>query len=102
MICYRCKHEFESTYKIAFHAICPKCETDLHVCKNCRFYCPGKPNDCLVPGTEFIRDRERANFEEFSLLPPPKPHSLEDPLQKAKRIFGEDLPKKHNPFQEES
>ena len=29
---------------------------------------PGKPNDCAVPGTEYVRDREAANFcEEFKV-----------------------------------
>jgi hypothetical protein len=38
------------------------------VCKNCRYYAPGKPNDCAVPGTEWIKDREAMNFcEEFAL-----------------------------------
>jgi|GEM_PF-5808468 len=32
-------------------------------------YCPGKPNDRLVPGTEYIADREANNFcEDFSAL----------------------------------
>jgi len=56
------------TAKIGFRATCPHCEIDLHVCKNCRYYALGKPNDCLVPGTEFIRDREASNFcEEFKV-----------------------------------
>lgn len=54
--------------KIGFRAACPFCSSDLHVCVNCRYYSPGKPNDCLVPGTESIRDREAANFcEEFKV-----------------------------------
>lgn len=52
--------------KLLFRAVCPHCDIDLHVCVNCRFYAPGKPNDCSVPGTDFIRDRQAANFcEEF-------------------------------------
>ena len=52
--------------KIGFRAVCIHCDVDLHVCKNCRYYSPGKPNDCIVPGTESIQDRERSNLcEEF-------------------------------------
>ncbi len=52
--------------KIGFRATCPLCESDLHVCKGCKFFCLGKPNDCLVPGTDPIKDREKNNLcEEF-------------------------------------
>lgn len=52
--------------KIGFRAICPGCGVDLHTCTNCRYYSPGKPNDCLVPGTDSIRYRDAANFcEDF-------------------------------------
>jgi len=35
---------------------------DLHCCLNCRFYAPGRPNDCMSPTVEPVRDKERANF----------------------------------------
>lgn len=77
MKCWKCgKLVSEEPVKIAFRAECPHCGIDLHVCAGCRYYAPGKPNECAVPGTEFIRDREAANFcEEFkvkmdSSLPP--------------------------------
>ena len=76
MICWKCKKSIEAKEKILFRATCPHCDIDLHVCVNCRFYAPGKPNDCSVPGTDFIRNREAANFcEEFrvkSSFDPPK------------------------------
>ncbi|HSX10372.1 MAG TPA: hypothetical protein VLF94_01460 [Chlamydiales bacterium] len=54
--------------KVTFRMVCPHCGIDLHTCTNCRYYMPGKPNDCAVPGTEFIRDREAANFcEDFKV-----------------------------------
>lgn len=66
MICWKCKKELEPGMKLLFRTVCPHCDIDLHVCVNCRFYAPGKPNDCNVPGTDFIRDREALNFcEEF-------------------------------------
>jgi hypothetical protein len=65
------------TTKIGFREVCPYCGIDLHTCTNCRYYSPGKPNDCLVPGTDFVRDREAANFcEDFKIkedFPEPKP-----------------------------
>lgn len=65
--CWKChKAIADLPAKLSFRAVCPHCGIDLHTCTNCRYYAPGKPNDCAVPGTEFIRDREAANFcEEF-------------------------------------
>ena len=62
--------------KISFRALCDHCGAALHCCKNCKFYAPGRANDCAVPGTEYVADRMASNFcEEFNLLgkPPDKP-----------------------------
>jgi hypothetical protein len=66
--CWKCrKLVSEVNNKISFRAQCPHCGVDLHTCTNCRYYSPGKPNDCLIPGTEWIKDREAMNFcEDFS------------------------------------
>ena len=66
--CWKCqKLVSEVKIKISFRAECPHCGVDLHTCTNCRYYSPGKPNDCLIPGTEWIKDREVMNFcEDFS------------------------------------
>jgi hypothetical protein len=71
MNCWKCgaKLEESSLGKISFRAICEKCHSWLHCCKNCVNYKPGLPNDCYIPGTEFISDREASNFcEEFKIL----------------------------------
>ncbi len=91
--CWKCrKLVSEIPIKIGFRAACPHCSSDLHVCKSCRYYAPGKPNDCLVPGTETIRDREAANFcEEFKLLIPSASPAQDE---RARRILGEPEKKK--------
>ncbi|MBN2479542.1 MAG: hypothetical protein JXA94_04880 [Parachlamydiales bacterium] len=67
MICHKCSNKLDLQGKIGFKDICPICESDLHVCKNCRHYIIGKPNDCNVPNTEYVADREKYNFcEDFS------------------------------------
>ncbi len=64
MNCWKCQKTIEG--KISFRTICEGCGTDLHCCKGCVFYQVGLPNDCRVPNTEFISDREKNNFcEEF-------------------------------------
>jgi hypothetical protein len=73
MDCWKCgKQISDGLVKIGFRAACIHCGIDLHVCKNCRYYAPGKPNDCAVPGTEFIKDRDAFNFcEEYRPKLPP-------------------------------
>lgn len=72
MNCWKCQKEIkEMIDKIGFRAECPHCGADLHTCTNCRYYSPGKPNDCLIPGTEWIKDREARNFcEDFAVKLP--------------------------------
>ncbi len=68
MNCWKChKLISEQPIKLSFRAECQHCGIDLHTCAGCRYYALGKPNDCLVPGTDFIRDRQARNFcEEFA------------------------------------
>jgi hypothetical protein len=76
--------------KLPFRATCDKCFAWLHCCRNCKHYKPGMPNDCRVPGTEYIADREAFNFcEEYHLLglSPPK---KTDPKSISKKLFGEE------------
>lgn len=98
--CWKCRRDVDIGSKLSFRAVCVYCGIDLHVCKNCRYFAPGKPNDCLVPGTEFVRDREAANFCEDFVIRKPLDAADADPMKKAKQLFGEDLPKKKNPLLE--
>lgn len=44
---------------------CPQCRKQTHVCRNCRFYQPGRPNDCQEPIAEHVGDKQRANFCDY-------------------------------------
>lgn len=44
---------------------CPWCRKQTHVCRNCRFFEPGRPNDCQEPVAEPVRDKNRANFCDY-------------------------------------
>lgn len=95
MICWNCQKEIsEEKRKLGFRDSCPFCSSDLHVCKNCKFYSPGKPNDCLIPGTDYISDRKKSNLcEEFQI----KAASEKKSSKNAEEIFGKDcLPKRKN------
>jgi len=41
---------------------CPGCGKATRACRNCRFYAPGRPNDCFEPIAEPVADKTRANF----------------------------------------
>lgn len=43
-------------------ANCLACGKPTHVCRNCRHYATGRPNDCLEPLAERVLDKTRANF----------------------------------------
>jgi hypothetical protein len=67
MFCYRCKKKLDlSNDKISFRSCCDFCGFDQHVCLNCKYYSIGKPNDCNVPNSERVLDKEKYNFcEDF-------------------------------------
>lgn len=90
--CNKCgKPVGELNQKIGFRAICPHCENELHSCVNCRYYSVGKPNDCIVPGTEYIRDRELGNYcEDFKVKLPSSSSDREKEQQKFKSLFKDD------------
>ncbi len=69
MFCWKCGTSLNvSEKKLPFRSMCDHCGSWQHVCVNCQHYYSGMPNDCSIPDTEFVADREKANFcEEFSL-----------------------------------
>ena len=91
--CWKCSKDIDVPIgALPFKSICDNCHTWQHACINCQFYQIGKPNDCLIPNTESISDREKYNFcDEFSL----KKLSTFEKNQSsksdvAKRLFGDD------------
>lgn len=43
-------------------AECPACHAELHACRMCRHYAPGKAKQCMEPMAEDVKDKTRANF----------------------------------------
>jgi hypothetical protein len=64
--CFKCSKELEFAVKggiiVGRLDTCDHCGAYLHCCKNCGFHDPGIHNECRETLTEFIRDRESANF----------------------------------------
>lgn len=89
MKCWNCGADLDIKDKISFRATCDKCSFYLHCCKNCKNYKPGLPNDCTVPGTEYIADRTANNYcEDFDALGK-GPSMTANPTDVEQRLFGD-------------
>jgi len=62
LYCWKCGTEIVLIDKIVRQDTCPACNTDMRCCKNCRFWDPGAHNQCRENLTEYVPDREKANF----------------------------------------
>ena len=90
--CWKCGAEVDLIDgKVPFRAVCEKCGFSTHACVNCQNYKRGLPNDCRIPGTDFVADREAGNFcEEFVPLTG-KPDQGADVNDVAAQLFGDDV-----------
>jgi hypothetical protein len=59
--CWRCGAGLRAA-DYGREAACLGCGKPTHCCRNCRFYRPGRPNDCFAPTAELVADKLRANF----------------------------------------
>jgi hypothetical protein len=92
MKCWHCEKQLDDFARnaIPFRATCDFCSADLHCCKNCRFYKPGQPNDCMIPGTEFVAYRDRSNHcEDFALATDVVKEDRPSKSDIEKRLFGD-------------
>lgn len=90
MNCWSCGATLDLLNKLSFRASCDACHAALHCCRNCVYYKPGLPNDCMVPNTDCVTDRTTNNFcEEFKVLgkAPEKGINAKDI---AKKLFGDE------------
>jgi hypothetical protein len=63
--CFQCGQEIPAEQTILREDECPHCSSDLHACRNCRFYDPASSNQCSEPQADWITAKERANFCEY-------------------------------------
>jgi hypothetical protein len=91
MRCWKCGYEMEDPPmgKVSFRAVCEKCCAGLHCCCNCIYHKIGAPNECAIPGTIHIVDREANNFCEDFKLKGTGPVKSGDPKEAERRLFGE-------------
>ena len=90
--CWNCKKPL-TIDSVSFRASCDHCFHDQHVCLNCKYYSPSKPNCCELLNTENVKEKDKRNFcEDFSLND--NSDNEEQSSTKIKKLFGDDLPTK--------
>src|SRR5206468_415325 len=65
MVCHNCGREIKVIGKVLRKDECPHCKADMHCCKNCRFFDPGRSKQCSEPQADYVSDKLKANFCEF-------------------------------------
>lgn len=60
--CHKCKNSFELEVKLGRRDECPHCSADLHCCKNCKYYEVSAHNQCTEHVSEYVPEKEKANF----------------------------------------
>lgn len=99
MKCWKCGDKLLDLGTIPFKATCDYCHAWLHCCKNCKFYKPGQPNHCLIPGTEPISDRENLNYcDDFVLKTTIECENENSITEIEKRLFGGSTSPKKSSF----
>ena len=62
-VCWKCGASLSDLpLPLARRAECPACHGELHVCRMCRHYDPGKAKQCREPMAEEVMNKTRANF----------------------------------------
>lgn len=66
--CFRCGAEWQADKKQpGFKDACTACSAYLHACRNCLHHNRSLHNQCAIPTTDFVGNREGANFcEDFT------------------------------------
>lgn len=65
MVCHNCGREIKIIGKVQRRDECPHCDADMHCCKNCRFFDPGKNNQCTETQADYVKDKLKSNFCEY-------------------------------------
>lgn len=63
--CHHCGKELQYSDRIGIREECDQCHSDVHVCKNCKFYDPKVYNECNEPQADVIREKDRANMCDY-------------------------------------
>ncbi|MEW6263185.1 MAG: hypothetical protein AB1641_08915 [Thermodesulfobacteriota bacterium] len=93
MDCFFCHKTLTPEGKVSFRELCPYCGMDVHVCRNCGHYDPGRANNCREPQAEKVRDVEARNTCEY-FIPAGSSSGPMDEAAKAKTALEQLFRKK--------
>jgi hypothetical protein len=67
MVCWKCGNtiDYAPGVRVGTRDTCPRCDSDLHSCRNCRHYDPAKNNQCAETQAEWVRDKEASNYCDY-------------------------------------
>ena len=66
LVCWKCGASLDAlSLPLRRLEVCPECDSELHVCRMCRFYDPNISDQCTEDGAEEVREKERANFCDY-------------------------------------
>lgn len=65
---------------------CPHCNSDMHVCYNCKFYDKASYNECREPQAERVVEKGKANFCDYFVLVGPNVDSQETKDEALKKL----------------
>jgi hypothetical protein len=66
LVCWKCGASLAAlTLPLRRLEECPKCHSELHVCRLCIDYDTGVAKHCREPTAEEVREKTRANFCDF-------------------------------------
>ncbi len=68
-VCHACGTPIEEPRAVSRYSTCENCDRDLKVCLNCKFYDPSAHWQCRESIPEEVKDKDRANFCEYFMLP---------------------------------
>jgi len=63
--CVECSATVNFIDELKITDTCKNCDADLHTCRNCKFFDPGAPNECMKPVTQRIESKNTRNVCEL-------------------------------------
>ena len=59
--CTECSAAVQFLDELKTSDTCQKCGCDLHTCRNCKFFDPGAPNECIRPVEKRVEGKNTRN-----------------------------------------
>ncbi len=65
VVCFSCSNQMTFVGLIGRREECPRCRSDVHVCKNCEHYDPKVYHECKETQADYVKEKDRANFCDY-------------------------------------